>query len=165
MIVSACSGMSIASTVQVADRAPFWGFIGPRSTISFGQLEQSFRAFYETLLTTQSSEEAMNSLRASAPDGTFISMRSETMFRMIYEGYLNHQNNEESLRARVAGIRARYREQIGLAPPSADEVIQMWRDREPQFLANCLRSFFMIDLYPENESRFQDVVHAAAGAA
>lgn len=160
VIVSACEGSAIASTVGVVDRAPLWGFIGPMREVYPEQLEISFLAFYETLFRSRSASEAMAALRKSAPDSTYMLMTAETMFQLIWDHYQAEYENTEAVAERA------YRLHVQMAdwPPerrrTPEGIAQFSREINPRIFERFRDRFFMLDLYPENASRF-DVRYTA----
>ncbi len=114
------------------------------------ELERAFSDFYRTLITTRSSEEAAEAMRATAEAGTFMVMSSETIFRLVLEGYQERFAGEAAVLARAHSLQAKARE-IGVHRPIA-EIVDMLVD--PALFEKFRRTFFMIDLYPEHENRF-----------
>jgi hypothetical protein len=153
-VVSACDGSALASTVRVEERAPVWGLIGPTRRVMPDELERSFLAFYETLLRTSSSNDALVALRASAPEGTYMVIRSEKMFEMIWTKYREVHCSDQAIRTRAHKLHSRAQALPNPPKHSVDEIADLFREHEPIFLEQCYSTFFMTDLYQENVERF-----------
>lgn len=149
-VISACNGSALAGTVQVTERAPVWGFIGPNHAMGAFELETEFSAFYRTLLMTQSSEEAAQAMRATANDGTFMVMSSETIFAVVLAGYRERFDGREAILRRAHDLQERALKHGVFR--QVDEIVAMLQD--PEIVGRFRRTFFMIDLYPEHEDRF-----------
>jgi hypothetical protein len=150
VVISACHGSSIVQAVQVTERAPVWGFIGPNHGMSAHDLEVAFSRFYRTILETRSSEEAAEAMRSTADEGAFMVLSSETIFKVVVAGYRKNFEGEEIIlkRARALQVKA----EDGGVLLSVEKIVEILKD--PAVLESRRRDFFMIDLYPEHENRF-----------
>ncbi|QDH71487.1 hypothetical protein [Marilutibacter alkalisoli] len=152
VVVAACSGSSIASTVQVQDRAPLWAFLAPKQDIGSLALEASLSAFYQTLLATRSAEAALGALRSTEAGLLFMYSSAQTMYRLVVEGYEREHGSAEAIQRQAERLCA-MAGQHGFGW-SVDQVEALIRD--PQIFEGFRRRFFMMDLFPENAHRFQE---------
>lgn len=170
--VAACSGAYLASTISPVDRAPVWGVIGPAGRIGDDEVLDAFRAFYAEFLANLDGNAALATLRAvEARQGKrYVFLPAETMFRSAYRRYIDEDCSAEELRVREAEILATAR-QKGL-PSSVDDstasaLVRMRLTDHRAFFEAFREKFFMIDLYPENDTRFvvryDDVVEGGRG--
>lgn len=150
VVVAACDGSSVAYTMSAHQRAPLWGFLAPNREISTGALEASLTAFYQTLLATGSAERALEALRQTDAGGTFMFISARTMFRLAIESYQAAHGSPEEVTRRARRLQALARQQ-GVEYPLA-LIENMIRD--PEILEGFRRTFFMIDIYPDNANRF-----------
>lgn len=150
IIVAACFGGDIARISGADDRAPFWGFVGPKGEISSGQLSDAMTAFYQTLLTTRSTLLAMKALRATDAGPMFWNLSAATIFKLIEEGFNIEYLADRNVAQRAMVLRALASQQ-GVHWP-VEMVEEMLRD--PRHMAQFRERFFMIDLFPEHRERF-----------
>jgi hypothetical protein len=150
VVVAACSGSSIASTVQVQERAPLWAFLAPKQDIS----SLALSAFYQTLLATRSAEAALGALRSTEAGLLFMYLSAQTMYRLVVEGYEREHGSAEAIQRQAERLCA-MAGQHGFGWP-VEQVEALIRD--PQIFEGFRRRFFMMDLFPENVQRFQEAV-------
>ncbi len=149
-VMSACHGSALARAIQITDAAPVWGFIGSNRVMRARELERGFVAFYRTLLSTLSSEEAAQALRATAEAGTFLVMSSERMFELASRSYQDRLCQADAIRERAQAL-----QQAALARGvhvPVDEIERMLAD--PGWIERFHRTFFMIEQFPGNAERF-----------
>lgn len=148
VVVAACSGAAIAKMVSVGERAPFWGMIGPTVSVTPSQLEEPFKEFYSELLCSGSPQAAIEVFEKSAAD-LYWRSTAQGLFEAVWRGYKEHLCTPEALRQRAARMNSR-------APHLTEEkCLELLRTHEPQSFERFRTTFFMCDLYPENEKRFQ----------
>lgn len=151
VVVSACEGSAITRTLGLIDRAPLWGLIGPRRIMGPDELYEPYLAFYETLLRTKSAPEAVDALRNALPD-VYVFRTAEWTFQYIWNHY---QKTHETAEARLE--RAAYLYPLlpeAMDRPTVQEIAEIFRVRNPEFFSRFRRRFFMCDLFPEHEQRF-----------
>ena len=150
IIVAACFGGDIARISGADDRAPFWGFVGPKEEISTGQLAEAMSGFYQVLLTERSTERAIEALRRSEAGSKFWNLSAATIFKLIGESYSREYLTNENVTRRALVLRALASQQ-GVEWP-VEEIERMIRD--PRYIEQMRDRFFMVDLFPENRERF-----------
>lgn len=152
-VVAACHGSAIASFVRAEHRAPFWAFLAPKRHISAGNLETALSAFYQALMMTRSSEQAMGALRATQAGNEFWQLSAQTIYRLIVEGYAERHLTDEAVGHRAEHLRAQAAEHGAIWSQAQIETMI----RDPGIFERFHREFFMIDLYPEHGERFPPV--------
>lgn len=150
VIIAACFGGSIARISGADDRAPFWGFIGPKEEISTGQLSDAMSAFYQALFMTKSSHRAIEALRATEGGGKFWILSAQAIFKLIGESYSREYLTDTNVAQRAMVLRALAAQQ-GVEWP-VEEVERMIRD--PRYMDRMRARFFMLDLFPDHRERF-----------
>jgi len=152
--VAACTGGALAKVVRVADRAPFWGLIGPTKPVSAGELDKAFRALYLTLLSTKSPGKAIEAMNESSKPGLFFRTTSQGLFEKVWSGYKKEYCTPEALEIRANRMHERAIE-LSIRPrPTIEELKGRLVDHEPTAFERFRHAFFMCDLYPEHSSRF-----------
>ena len=157
--VAACSGVEIHRALHLIDRAPFLYITGPKDRREAGQLRLDFGLFYREFLSSFDMRRAFGLLNGNNPPAgwTYPVVSAEHFFKRVFEDYLSTDCSLAELTARenaiVAGIaRQRGLDLLDLAG-TREQVRRDLRQQEQYFLG-FRRQFFMIDLYPENDSRF-----------
>ncbi len=152
--VAACTGGALIKAVQLSDRAPFWGLIGPTKPLSAGDLEKAFRALYLTLLSTKSLAQAVDAMNKASAPGLFLRTTSQGLFQKGWSIYKTEHCTTEAFALRAKRMHERAA-QLAIKPlPSIDQLKKRLVDHEPTAFERFRRSFFMCDLYPEHSSRF-----------
>lgn len=158
VLLSACDGEGLTHVIQLTDRAPLWGLIGPSRSVSAGEIEDGNLAFYKTLLSTRDGGTAWRAMNETATRGDrpFRFRGAATMFRLIMQGYFAEYCTEEALDRRSRRVMDEF-ERIGtpdqLLPQMQAAVAEYLRRHSAQFEEIKTR-FFFIDLCPENFNRF-----------
>ena len=90
VILAACDGANMVSIIQPVDRAPVRALIGPKRSVSAGEIERASLAFYRTLFDAGDVRTAWRAMNdAVAPDRlTFAVFTAEHMFRYVMHHYL-----------------------------------------------------------------------------
>jgi hypothetical protein len=145
LVLGICRGARILELVNPTERAPFWGYIGSDGLISAGAIEDAFPHFYATLFKTNDLVAAVKELwgRGLKLDALPV----EHFFVQTYRAYLQNHFSTEKLSERALNIAREVK--VPIARARRD----LLASREPGFRKHR-RHFFMFDLFPENESRF-----------
>lgn len=162
VLLAACDGADLGRVVQLTDRAPVWAIIGPRRPVCDDELEDADRAFYRTLFSTRNGGAAWRAMNDAIKGGDrpFLLLHSETMFKWIMEGYFKTYCSEEALLLRDAKSIAIAEDlaRRGADPLSLTEAHEAYRafirDHRGRF-DEVRNRFFMCDLCPENDDRFE----------
>ena len=161
--VGACVGGAAAKTITFTDRAPFWGLLGPTQSVLPDQIEKPFRALYTTLLQTKSPQEAISAFEAEAGPGVYWRTTAQGLFEKGWLRYKAEYCSPEILIFRAARM-LRAWQQAGNDPGATEETMkELLLVHEPTAFARYRRQFFMEDLFPDNESRFNVSYEAFSG--
>lgn len=158
VVVAACDGSAITYTVTPDDRAPLWGLIGPLRRVYPYELEGPLVEFYGTLLRTHSARASMQALHAALPD-TYVFRSTQWIFQFVWDHYQATQETPEARLQRAAKLRNLM--PANMERPSVQQIAEMFRIGNPDFFHGFRTTFFMCDLYPEHEERFQVVYERA----
>jgi hypothetical protein len=104
VVVAACFGGAIGGSVRAEERAPFWAFLAPKREIGAGDLEDALSVFYQTLLITRSSEQAMAALRGTTVGDEFWPLSAHTIYRLIVEAYEQLHLNDNVVQRQAARL-------------------------------------------------------------
>ena len=90
LLVSAtCFGIFSASTVAVANRAPFWAAVGPIAESSAGEILSTLRAFYVKLLAQAEADEIVSTFVGTG----LRAVTAEYMFVQSYKYLVENVNS------------------------------------------------------------------------
>jgi hypothetical protein len=160
MVMASCSGIWGIKMAQPVGRAPFLAILGPNRDVMPDEVAKACVAFYRTIFqkgTGNTALDAMNAAVAPKPR-TFGIFNAEKLFTDVYEGYLAQASKPGNVEARVDRMMARGHEDYGPLPLAETErVRRMMLDYildHPARFEEHRRHFFMIDLYPDNDARF-----------
>lgn len=176
VLLSACDGADLAKIVQLTDRAPVWGILGPKRSVTAGELEDANLAFYRTLFATRDGGVAWHAMNdtVKAGDRPFALFTAEMMFKLVMQGYFERYCTEEALAKRdlksleiAADLAAR-----GANPQDLRNAHEAFREyvRDHRGHFDRIKSnFFIVDLCSENAERFaisfDDCMTAAASSS
>jgi hypothetical protein len=166
VILAACEGIWGVQMLQPArGAAAFRGLIGPNRPVKAREMAAACMAFYRTVFSGfegDAAVKAMNDAVGSAKE-TFLVLSAEWAFKAVYRGFLGELGNPETTEKRVEEIEAKEiarRRAEGL-PDMFMRDKQRARNLTREYLSDhaarfeeMRREFFFIDLYPENEARF-----------
>lgn len=149
--LAACFGAYLTQVINLAERAPFWGMIGPPGPVQAGHLLSNLTAFYTTLL--DHSREAI-ALPILLEDTDYLYTSAETVFKYAYVSYLKMQCSKKAFDDRASSVfrKAKCRGLAGSIRPGAIRR-RLAKQLHDDFEAHR-RVFFMIDLFSENDQRF-----------
>jgi hypothetical protein len=165
IMTASCSGLWGIRAVQVVDRAPFLAIIGPNRSLNAGEVFDASRAFYDAIFRGESGDQAIKAMNTAVLPKplTFGAYNCEKLFKDVFEAFLNRMCVEPALTQWVDRMDARRSAQF-----KAERGVGRWkheiahdRDLARRYLEDYQtrfqefrRHFFMIDLFPENDGRF-----------
>lgn len=153
VVVAACDGSALTSTLGLVDRAPVHGLIGPTRAVMPEELTRAYLELYGTLMRTRSAGQAVEAMLSAIPD-TFVYRRAQWLFQYVWDHY---QATHETPEARLErGVRMAANPPIGyVGPPIQPETFaEVLAERNREFFDAFRRRFFICDLFPEHETRF-----------
>lgn len=152
--VAACTGAALAKVVQMSDRAPFWGLVGPTEELTALDLELAYRDFYITLLKTKSPAKAVDALDAQSKAGLFWRTTSEGLFQKAWALYKAEYCGDTDMKPRFERMR-QLAKQMSIEPIPSEEDMKGWLvSQEPAAFERFRKIFFMCDLFPDHFERF-----------
>lgn len=152
--VAACTGGALAKVLRMSERAPFWGLIGPTSTVKASALEKAYLALYLTLLSTKSPAKAVEAMDAETEPGLFWRTTAQGLFEKGWAGYKKEHSSPEALEVRAKRMQERFKQFSEKSPPTVEELKIRLVNYEPKAFERYRATFFMYDLFPEHQTRF-----------
>lgn len=154
LVLATCYGGSFASSISTVDPSPVWGLIGPIRELTAGQIEGSFRAFYQTFFQTLSGESAIQALNLNAPKSIYYMTTAERFFLDVWKGYKKKYCTDAMLQARATKMH-----QVAIAKnwqqiPSIEQMKASLCNNESSAFEKYRNIYFMYDKYPLNRTRF-----------
>lgn len=83
--LATCWGSGIWQMIDIAQPAPYWGYIGPKEKIGMGDLMEDFSEFYDSLLTEQSWDKALERLVYHNNRDKYIYLHCKGIFEYYIE--------------------------------------------------------------------------------
>lgn len=160
-----CRGMNISQFIRINSRSPFLVAVGSFFELLNTEFLYSFGTFYEEFLETYDLKKAMDNLYNinKVPLETrlkFTSINTVDLFRNVYIGYLKNECSPEGIDRRR---KETYKEFLIKEHKLDNRKIRRWyknhfkklliKTKNKEYRLS-LKSFFMLDKYPENEGRF-----------
>lgn len=169
VVSGACDGAALTKVLDIGDRAPVWGVLGPTRTINAGALEDAHLCFYKTLYETKDYAPALERMNDTVRDGDrpFVLLGAEWFFTEVMKGYFKQFCTDDAIDARV---KKAARSEVGLRQQGVpeDEILRRrnafrehLRDHRGHF-ERLKPYFFGIDICPQNGARFSVEYHDVA---
>jgi len=160
VVLAACNGIWGIKMAQPMQRSPFMALLGPNRKVSEGEIVRGMREFYRGILEFKDGTRALQMLNNTVdPDkNTFGIFNVEQLFESVWNNYLEDASVEQVVAERVEQAVERAKAK---RPRSAAELahfrpyVKNYMLDHPARFEESRRLFFMIDLYPENDARFQ----------
>lgn len=154
LVMATCYGGSFAKAILTIDRAPVWGLIGPKHSISAGQIQCDFGAFYRIFFETSSGSKAIDVLTANASRGLYYMTSAEWFFYDVWKGYKKNLCSKKMIRKRAQDMYKKSKAMNLPKTPSIGQLKRMITKDEKSFFEKYRDKYFMYDLYSHNRSRF-----------
>jgi hypothetical protein len=152
LVCATCYGGAFAQVLEITDRAPLWGLLGPKEEISAGYIFDGFQAFYKKFFLESDSSKAFSVLAGTALDRAYFLTNAKWWFYEVWAGYKDSACcSEAELILRGSVIQRQVRQNYGLEVDGYD----LLRKFEEPILNRFRDKYFMYDLYPENIKRFE----------
>lgn len=162
LVLATCFGGSFARAIRTTDRAPVLGLIGPKSSVTVGQIINGFPAFYGSLLGSSSLKEAIKALNASAPN-LYYRTTAEQFFYETWATYKITVCSDKALDDRARRMYREIKSKHLQITPSIGHLKRKLRSEEPNQFEKFRDTYFMYDLDDSNRIRFP-VTHEKAEA-
>lgn len=163
IIIGSCYGGHLMSIIQIIDRAPCWGMIGPTDEVLPNELLINFNRFYEKFFSTLNGDNSLEALLAEPlKTGRYHFSIARNFFKIVYVNYLQ-QYCTDSAYAKRAKVQSRQIKKENLPTRDSNGAIllsskgaikRMIKQHEKHSFEKYFQKFFMIDLYPQNKERF-----------
>lgn len=161
IVLSLCNGGHLVDIVRLIDRAPCWGLIGPLKPVSADGLLQGFGAFYRVLLKSLDGDLAIKELFRIAPTTHYAFIPAEGFFNRVYAGYLRNSTSDDAYSLRAKKLSRKLKnDSVHVGRGAMKRIL---KKNEKGAFEKFRTNFFMIDLYPENNKRF-DMSYASVKA-
>ena len=155
VVLSACYGAYLTTIVLPTNRAPCFGLVGPTKVLGAEYLLRSFSRFYQELLASGSGSEAVKQLNLDTGESglNYSLTDAETFFTMVNEKYFGRYCTNSQYDKRATEIIEQLKA-MGKSAPRIGWIKKHYRRTQKQYFEKLKTRFFMIDLFPENATRF-----------
>lgn len=157
LVLSMCSGGHFIKELGPNDRAPCWGMVGPTDTIAGRMLLTDFSSFYQEFFKTLSGDSAIKKLNSEKRDSDtdYLFTTAIAFFKTVYADYLKKYCTHNLYRERAQALRKKLKKQKKSNLPNIGRIIRDYKSQEKYMFEKYKTKYFMIDLFPENENRFE----------
>lgn len=154
LVLASCFGGTFVQTLDISDRAPVWGLIGPTREVEAGQLEADFGSFYRTLYSTSSPQLAIEKLNASASSKLYYRTTAKEFFYIVWSNYKNQHCSKTDLEIRARRMFKKAKREKLPRHPSVGGFKRLLSSKESKVFDIFRDQYFMCDLFPEHQERF-----------
>lgn len=160
--LAACHGAMLMETLDVHDRAPCWGLLGPSGEVSPADLKGSYSAFFLELLRSANAEAALSSLRESPERrARYFLFTAEDMFQAVFRLYRATCSTEAQMIEKAERFERVFKKHWALDGKGSWIRSELYR-AERKIIERFYERFFFVDHFPENRLRFPDAHSALA---
>lgn len=157
--MAVCKGLNVIRSLSVSKHMPFCGLLASEDTLSNDESLTNYTLFYKSFFTKLNIDEAKAELQANGihPERYKLS-KPEEIFMNAMCGYLESQSKDDKIEERARSIANMGNIDIREKQEWIDFVENiriLVRKEDDEFYPKFVKSFFMFDLYPEIEDRFQ----------
>lgn len=155
IVLAACNGAYFAKTILPIDRAPCLALIAPTDTVYPDELLTNFTGFYQSLLKTLEGDKALKFLKKKPLKiGGFYVTTAINFFNQVYSGYINKFCTPKQLEIRAGRMFREYKKSVPVRLHSKGWFKRFIKTSRKYYLERHLIHFFMLDLFPQNRTRF-----------
>jgi hypothetical protein len=155
VVFASCFGGSFTKALQVTDRAPVWGLIGPIQEVSCGQLEKHFGTYYRTLFSSGSPKDAIGALNQVSDSNTYWMTNAVWYFYEVWKSYKNKLCTPHMLKERARKMRKQAKREKKQPLLKVSEFKNILTKSDLDMFVKYRDLYFMNDLFSENQNRFQ----------
>lgn len=151
-----CKGLNILLNMEMDKPMPFIGAIGSFCDIYEDDLTIRYYAFYDTFFSSFDIAKSFNSLSIANPEipSTYQYISADELFYKSYSKYLRNKCNPEALKDRAISCMPSSATTRQLRRKFVRDFIKEEQHNRLSFFQEHTKSFFMIDRFPENKTRF-----------
>ena len=170
IISSACFGYYLGRVVPLGLRAPAWGIVGPKKGIKSDVLYSRLESFYRVLLEKRDLTEALERINPSLPYDrwTINVVPAEVLFCQAFRRLISNPSKSAAYGPNVNEMVAKFAPALGMDVTKTaalrDMIVSRFGDNRFWF-EQTRRRYLMLDLFAENESRFNLTYDQCCGAA
>lgn len=155
-VFSACFGGHFLSQMGVISPAPCWCMVAPTETVDPGEIMNSLRVFYSTLLQSVDAGKAASKIsQIPLSKGRWFAKPAELWFEEVVTHYISNHCTKAATRERVKKI---HRQLIDEGNPhrSIDNIKrEIRRLNRENLLGKYFDEYFQTNLIPENYRRYE----------
>ena len=155
LVLGSCYGGTFVKAMSITDRAPVWGLIGPTRVISAGLIEDDFGEFYRTFFYTLSTSKALEVLNSKASENLYYRTTAINFFYEVWKRYKKDYCSPDKLKERANEMYKKLTKQKRTPLPSTEYLKQQLKSQERDVFNKCRDTYFMCDLFPNHEKRFE----------
>lgn len=152
--LAACYGARLMEALDIQDRSPCWGLLGPSAEVSPADLIGSYSAFFMELLHSANADAAIAALRNSpACRAHYFIFTAEDMFQNVLRLYKATCSTKAQLTAKTEEFTRIFKKR-GFPDAVLSSVGAEISGAEFRILERFYKRFFCVDRCPENTIRF-----------
>jgi hypothetical protein len=153
LVLGCCFGAYFGREARLHERAAFNAYIVPTQRIEVGTLEASLHTFYGELFVSFDITNAINAMRAAAPEFGYLFTTAYGLFRSVFAETIRDYGMGKGLHQRARAMARRLLVERGRRMGSS-EMARILKAGEPEAFDRFRRTYFALDLFPENDARF-----------
>lgn len=155
LVLAACYGATFIRAMSTIERAPVWGVIGPTTKVGAGEIQSAFGAFYAAMFRGEGASAAINALNENG-GVKYYRTSAERFFYEVWCRYQKENCSSSKLTERARSIRKKAKADRRIPKmPSIGHLKRRLKSSESGLFEKYRDTYFMIDRYPENSTRFK----------
>ncbi len=144
--LASCWGSRVWEMIDITQAAPYWGYIGPKESILADVLMEDFTDFFDTLLSTDHLDAAIERLKANGTRTQYSYLNCKAIFEYHIERRLQGQPMDK--KAAFHRLKGKTKENApGLNRAARRKELKKSIDKlnRPAFIAQMKKVFLMAD--------------------
>lgn len=140
-----CHSSYLLEEVDLTKKCPFWSFVSTHKTLSNEDIEISYHAFYDALLTKRSIETAVSEMTVyNSSKGLVLKfLNMETLLQMLIESVEKSRFNDPVARKELEdeAVKMFLEKSPGQDPEQARQIVKFWHNNRTVFYKNVIDQF------------------------
>lgn len=157
--MAVCKGLNVIRSLSVSEHMPFCGLLASEDTLSNDESLKNYELFYMSFFTKRNIDEAKAELLATGIHPELYKLsKPEEIFMNAMCGYLESQSKDDKIEERAKTIANMGKIDIRDEQEWKDfveRVRKLVKEEDEKHYQLYVQTFFMFNLYPEIEDRFQ----------
>lgn len=151
----ACQSAYAYKSATITKPSPVFGMLAPKQVVKAGSVRDGYVAFYKSLIVNESFNDAFNAFSDATNSNQYALIFSQTFFKIAAYKYIRQYCMGKGRKERLEDVVTQAINSIDVQLKTARSLLKNeLKKSQASSLKKYYDTFMMIDIYPENSSRF-----------